>query len=107
MTLIDKFIPTYTRFVYGFSVISVVIGLVSFGMALITMITVKGIYIPTWMIVIVAGLLILLCTVTGYVFEKYSIWDRITSHQNQKANPEVRQILQEVREIKKIIDKKE
>lgn len=106
MALLDKFIPTYTRFVYGFSVISVVIGLVSFGMALITMITVKGIYIPAWVIAVVAGLLILLCTLTGYVFEKYSIWDRITSHQNQKANPEVRQILQEVKEIRKILDEK-
>ena len=105
MTLTDNLIPYYVWFVYGFGIVSILIGIVNFGMSLVTMITVKGIYIPLWMILVVAVLVIGFCTATGYFFEKYAIWSRITSHQNMNINPEIRQLCEDVRYIRTMAEK--
>ena len=107
MTLTDNLIPYYVWFIYGFGIVSILIGIVNFGMSLVTMITVKGIYIPLWMIFIVAGLLIVLCTATGYFFEKYTIWSRVTSHQNLKINPEIRQLCEDVTYLRTLAENRD
>lgn len=101
MTLTDKLIPYEVWFEYGFGKISLLIGIINFGMLFITMITVKGIYIPAWMIIIFTLIIIALCIIIGYFFEKYAIWNRITSHLNLRVNPEVKQMLQDTQDIKK------
>lgn len=100
ITPTDRIIPFYVRFMWGFGYISVLIGLINFGMNLITMVTVKEIYIPLWVIPIVGGIIILGCTYIGWYFEKYNIQNRITSHLNQAANPEFTQLCKDVKEIK-------
>jgi hypothetical protein len=100
MTLADRLVPYYFWFDYGFGRTSVVMGLFSFGMSLVTMITVKGIYVPLWAIGFVAGALILFCTGVGYFFERYKIMNRITSHSNRNTNPEIDGICKDIELIK-------
>lgn len=103
-TITDRIIPFYVWFLYGFGIISVFIAIINFGANIVTMITVKGIFIPISAIPIVGGALIILCVLIGHYFEKYSIWNRITSHQNQNMNPEIRQLSEDVKAIKKILE---
>jgi hypothetical protein len=104
MTTTDYLIPYYVWFTYGFGVISILMGIMNFGMLAITLITVKGIYIPLWMIPVVAGVMVIICVCVGRFFEKYGIWDRVTSHQNKNANPESVQICRDVAIIKKMLE---
>ena len=105
MTTADRLIPFWVRFQWGFGYISILMGLVSFGMSIVTMITVKGIYIPLWTIPIVATMVLALCTMIGYYFEKYDIQNRISSHSNQNANPEFVQMIRDIKEIKEMLKK--
>jgi len=98
-TLADRLIPFYVRFLWGFGYISIILGLISFGMNLITMITVKGFYIPLWLIPLVAMGVILFCTAIGYYFEKHDVQNRISSHSNKKANPELNKIMDELARV--------
>ena len=100
MTFTDRIIPFYVRFIYGFGFISVLIGMISFGTNIVTMITVKGFYIPAWWIPVVAVGIIIGCICLGYYLEKYDILNRISSHSNQNANPELKQLCEDVKEIK-------
>ena len=43
MTLTDRLVPFYVWFVLGFGIIAILIGIVNFGMNVVTMFTVKGI----------------------------------------------------------------
>jgi uncharacterized membrane protein (DUF106 family) len=87
---IDIVIPFYVWFVLGFGIISVLIGIINFSVNLVTMLTVKGIFIPVWAIIILAVIMVGFCVLVGYIFEKYKLWDKINSHQNQNMNPEIR-----------------
>jgi hypothetical protein len=101
VTLVDRVIPLYIWFIWGFGFLSVFIGLINFGMSIVTMITVKGIYIPLWIIPIVAGSVFLLCTFLGFIAERYDVWNRITSHQNLNANPEFKKLCTDVAALRK------
>ena len=103
MTATDRLIPYYVWFTWGFGFISNPISIINFGMLFITLITVKGIYIPSWMIPVIVGLDILACIAVGHYFEKYSVWNRISSHQNQNMNPEIKQLSDDVKEIKQLL----
>jgi hypothetical protein len=97
----NPLIPLWAWFVYGFGVISILIGIVNFGMILVAVITVKGISVPLWVIPVVSVFMIALCTATGYLFLRYNIWNRVTSYQNQQTNPEIKELCQNVKDIKK------
>jgi hypothetical protein len=103
-TITDRIIPFYVWFFYGFGIISVFMAIINFGANLVTMITVKGIFVPVSAIPLVGGILLALCILIGYFFEKYDVWNRITSHQNQNMNPEIRQVSKDVQETKKLFD---
>jgi hypothetical protein len=90
LSKIDKLVPLYVWFILGFGIISVLIGIINFSVNLVTMLTVKGIFIPVWAIIVLAAIMIGICILVGYSFEKYRIWDKINSHQNQNMNPEIR-----------------
>ena len=75
--------------------------LISFGMSLVTMLTVKGIYISTWILIVIGAGVIIVCTGIGYYFEKNDIQNRITSHANKNANPEFKQVCKDIDKIKK------
>jgi hypothetical protein len=75
--------------------------LTSFGMSLVTMLTVKGIYISIWTLLLIGGGTVTFCIGVGYCFEKWDVQNRITSHSNQTANPEFLKIYKLVTDIKK------
>ena len=103
MTVTDRLIPYYVWFVFGFGIIAILIGIVNFGMNLVTMFTVKGIYMPFWIIPIAVAALVAFCTGIGWFLEKYDIWNRITSHQNRRMNPEIRQMADDIKEIRNLL----
>jgi hypothetical protein len=105
-TITDRLIPYYVWFLYGFGLISVFITVVNFGANQVTMITVKGIFVPLWMVPVVGITIIIFCIVLGYYFEKYHVWNRITSHQNQNMNPEIKQLSDDVKAIKKMLEER-
>lgn len=92
------------RFVWGFGILAVWIGLLNFGMAIVTMVTVKGVYIPLWAIPAVAIGVLVFCTLIGHYFEKWDIWNRMTSHGNKAANPEISEILTNTSESKAMLN---
>jgi cell division protein FtsW (lipid II flippase) len=75
-------------------------------MNLVTMITVKGFYTPAWLIPIVGAAVICICIVIGYIFEKKNVLNRISSHSNQNANPEFKELCLNVKEIRKTLEEK-
>jgi cell division protein FtsW (lipid II flippase) len=77
------------------------LGVDSFGMSLVTMLTVKGIYISLWMLLLIGVGVVVFCTGLGYYFEKKDIQNRITSHVNNNANPEVTKMCKDIVLIKK------
>ena len=106
MTLVDRCVPFYVWFLIGFSIFSIIMGIVNFGMVGLTLLTVKGISVPSWVIIVIASLIVIFCISIGYIFERYSIMDRIAHWQNDKYNPQMRQVLAELAEIKKKLDEK-
>jgi hypothetical protein len=105
MTIVDRCIPLYVWFAAAFGPLSMVIGVVNFGMLFVTLITVKGIYIPSWMITVFALSIMIFCVVMGFVMERYDIMNRILHHQNLNQNPQMKQISEDVAEIKKLLEK--
>jgi hypothetical protein len=79
-------------------------GIINFCMIAVTMLTVKQIYIPMWGVVMLSLGTIMGCTFIGWSFERYKIWDRITSHTQRKANPEIRLIVSELSEIRETLN---
>lgn len=113
-TVADKLIPYWVWFILGFGCLSVIFSMGNYAINFITMLTVKGIYIPIWAIVGLIVAMICICMFVGWFFERYQIWDRITSHQNRNMNPEVRGIYdkvisveKDIKEIKKALNIKE
>jgi hypothetical protein len=101
MTFFDTMIKLAAWFMYGFGIVSMMIGIANFGMILVTVITVKGIDIPLWAIPALGTIVIVFCTAVGYFFKKYGIWEKITSYNNTQTNPEIKQVCQDVKDIKK------
>jgi hypothetical protein len=94
------------RFFTGFGMISVFMGIVGFGMSLVTMITVKGIYIPAWVIAVIGIMLIVSCWYSGYWYEMIAMWKYEISHTNNVLNPEMLKLCTEVSEIKKLLQER-
>jgi hypothetical protein len=105
MTATDFAIPYYVRFWWGFGYVSILLGIVNFGLNIVTAITVKGIYIPLWVIPLVAGGVILFCISVGLFSERYDIENRISTHKNLQSNPEFKQMCLDIKEIKDKLNK--
>jgi len=103
LTLVDRLIPFYVWFLWGFGLIAIAMGITNFCVNLITMLTVKQIYVPLGVGVLLSILMVGFCIFVGWFFEKYKIWDRITSHTQRKANPEIRLIVSELAEIRETL----
>ena len=101
MPLLDGTIKLLAWFIYGFGIVSMMIGIANFGMILVTVITIKGIDIPLWAIPALGISVIVFCTAIGYAFKKYGIWEMVTSYNNQQTNPEIKQLCQDVKDVKK------
>ena len=106
LTIVDKLVPQYVRFLWGYGYVSLVLALISFGMAMVTMLTVKGIYIPLWALGGIGLAVIGFCTFVGYISETRDIQNRIASHANTRANPELKQLCADIDLIKKKLERR-
>jgi hypothetical protein len=75
-------------------------------MNVVTMITVKGFYTPAWLIPIVGAGIIVMCICIGYVLEKKNVLSRISTHSSTKINTEFRDMCEDVKAIKKLLEEK-
>lgn len=103
----QRLVPLYVWFGVGYGVISLFMAVVNFGMLAITLLTVKGIYVPSWSLVIFAILVSLVCITIGYLFIKYDIGNRIVEYQNEKMNPQIKQITEDVKWLREQMEKKQ
>jgi uncharacterized membrane protein YidH (DUF202 family) len=104
MTIIDKTIPFYVWFATAFGLISMVIGIANFAMLFVTLITVKGYDIPAIAIPAITIVLLGGCIALGFVMERYNFQNRVYRHVNTNQNPQMKQISEDVSEIKRIIN---
>jgi hypothetical protein len=105
-TLVDRLIPLYVWFAAAFGPMAMAISAINFGMIVVTLITVKGIYVPAWMVPVVATIIIIFSIATGYVLERYDVMNRILHHQNLNQNPQMKQISEDVAAIKKMLEER-
>lgn len=103
MTIADTLIPYYYWFKSGFGEISIPIGLVNFSLLAITLMTVKGISISMWLIPVVVIAIAVCCTGIGWFNQIYEVNSRMASLVNQKQNPEIKQMSDDIKEIKRIL----
>jgi hypothetical protein len=104
--IVDKIIPYWCWFFLGFAIIAVVFAILNFAMNIVIMFTVKGIYMPTWMLGIISIVMVGICTLVGCLFDKHNIQNRVASYQNVKMNPEIckiNEIGSDIKEIKKFL----
>jgi uncharacterized membrane protein AbrB (regulator of aidB expression) len=101
VTITDKLIPVYVWFTYGFGTVQLPMGIVNLVLIITTLITVKGIYVPIWILPVVVVVVAAGCILLGYWFTKYGIWNRTTSYTNQNANPEIAKIHADIQLIKR------
>jgi hypothetical protein len=104
MTVTNKLIPFYVWFLMGFGIVSILMGIINFGMNIVTMFTVKGIFMPLWAIPIAMIILTATCIAIGWFFETYTIQTRISSHTNRNLNSEFNQMIGDIKAIKKALD---
>jgi hypothetical protein len=104
---IDKIVPAYVWFVYGFGTVQLPLGIVSLVVTITTLITVKGIYIPMWMLPVSVLIITVFCTILGYLMTKHGIWNKTTSYANRAANPEISRMCKDLEMIKEHLGIKE
>jgi hypothetical protein len=104
MTLVDRIIPYQFWFEYGVGKLWLYFSLVTLGISITTLLTVKGIFFPTWGIIPIAITVIVICTAFGWFLDTYQIMGRLTSHMNRKGNPEFDEICKDIKDIKKMLE---
>jgi hypothetical protein len=75
-------------FTQGWAVASIFLSMGNTGMAFITMLTVKGIYVPLWVIVFFVLCICVGVLLIGYKWYKSNIQAEVQSYSNNNANPE-------------------
>lgn len=101
MTLTDILIPVYYWFKSGFGEISVPIAFVNMAILIVTILTVKGFFITMWLIPIIGLTAVMICILVGWFFQHYAITSRTATMINQKMNPEIKQISDDIKLMKK------
>jgi len=103
MNLRKRFARLWVWFTQGWAVSSIFISIGNTGMMLITMLTVKGIYIPLWMIVIFVGFVILGILGLGYKWFRLNVQADVQSYLNTDANPEWNEKCRQLDRIEKML----
>lgn len=104
MTLVDKLIHQQFRFELGMAKLGFYVALLNLMITLTTLLTVKGIFVPIWLMVPFTGFLILFLLVFGYYLETYNVIARLNSHMNRKGNPEFVTLIETIDRMEKKID---
>ena len=107
MTATDSFIHIYYWLKCGLSEISLPMSVINFVTIITVLFTQKGIFVPMWVIPVVAIVVIAGCVFIGWFNQKYDIYSRTNSIINQQMNPEIKQISDDVKAIKASLAKKE
>ena len=103
MTIVDRTIPYYSRFLMGFSTVAIGIGIIGFCMQFVTLLTVREITFPWFGVPIMFFGFIFGCIFVGWFWEHFGIQDRINKHTITKTNPVLRDIASDVCEIKTLL----
>ena len=106
MTVADFLIHQQFRFELGTSKISYYVSLLSLGIAITTLLTVKGIFAPIWAIVPLAFLMVIAIVIFGFFLERKDVIARLNTHMNM-VNPQFLNLLESIDRIEKKIDKLE
>lgn len=100
MTLADTIIGYQFWFEYGLQKAGLYVGIVSIGMTAITLLTVKGIYVPIWMFFPMGAAMVLFFVFLGYFLDTRNVMGRLISHQNRKdRNPEFGKLCENVENL--------
>ena len=97
MTVAERLVPVYAWFGIGYGVMSLFMAVINFGMLAVTMLTVRGIQIPAWAILVFAVSIGIACILLGGFFVHYDVQSRVTSYLNCQSNPEIDQIAKDVK----------
>ena len=100
MTSGDKIVTYYYWTRSGFGELAMPLALINFASIIVVMLTQKGITIPMWTIPIVAIVVGVVACTNGWFFQRYEIYSRMASLVNQKQNPEMKQVSDDVIKIK-------
>lgn len=104
MTLVDRLIVMEFWFEYGISKLSIFMGLATLGLSLTTLLTVKGIFFPLWGFLPIAVLMYFSAMTLGYFLDTRNVMGRFNSHMNRKGNPEFVKMIEDVDEIKRLLE---
>jgi hypothetical protein len=104
MTIIDSMIKIYVWQLWGGSIVSQLLSLVSFTLVLTVALGQKGIYISWWVYPLIFLAIEMLYIFGGYLFKRWDIQNRIMLYSNQVANPQLIQLCNDTTEIKKILE---
>ena len=96
-------VKLWVWFQTGYTPASIVLAIGNMGMLLITLLTVKGIYIPLWMICVIGGLIASGCIVLGHFWFTRNVQKGVQSYMNKNGNPEFKHLCDEVTEIKRLL----
>ena len=107
MTLTDNLIPYWYWLKCGLAEISLPMSIVNFLMIVILMFSTKGIDITMYAIPFVCAVMIAGLTFIGWFGQHYEIYGRINSLINLEMNPEMKQISDDVKLIKKMLEERE
>ena len=102
--LVDYLVAVQLWFEYGFARVSIVLAAVNTGMLIVTVITVKGLYVPLWVVPSVVAVVCVACVVAGYYYETRGIWGKMISRQNRNMNPEFVRLCDDVEKIKRKLE---
>jgi phosphate/sulfate permease len=103
MTFADFLIHQQFRFEIGTGKIGYYVSLLSLGIAITTLLTVKGIFVPLWAIVPLAIVMVIGIVIFGYYLERKDVIARLNTHMNM-ANPLFLELVESVDRIEKKID---
>lgn len=107
VTLTDKLIPIWVWFLYGIGMVQQVLGTAALVISLATYATVKGIYVPAWVIPIAIVGISLALIGLGKMLVIFDVQNRINSYVNQNTNPELSEMHREILAIKRILEPKQ
>ena len=106
MTVADFLIHQQFRFELAMGKVGSYVALVSLGMMVTTLLTVKGIYFPIWAIVPFAAAMLLGLLVFGYHLEQQNVIARMNTHMNQN-NPQFLELVGAIDRIERKIERLE
>jgi hypothetical protein len=104
MTLADRIIPYQFWFEYGIGKVGVYFAIISIGLSITTLLTVKGMFFPLWGFIPLGIVLVVFCMMFGYFLDTRNIMGRLNSHMNRKGNPEFIEILDTLHRLEEKVD---